>query len=206
MKNYDLGELSSQYYDVLKEIGNIGAGNATTALAKMLGSKIDMSVPRVRLVEIRNAGEIVGGADRIMVAIYLNLEGDINGSIMFMLDKVAARHLVNKLMMQESTSEDFNEMELSALQEVGNIITGAYLNSLSQMTNLNMMPSIPYITVDMAGAILSVPAVEFGLSGDNMLLIETRLCDEISLNGYFILLPDLQGYQKILSSLGIDLQ
>ena len=200
----NLDELSKSYYDVLKEIGNIGAGNATTALAQMINSKIDMSVPKVELVEFKDVGDLMGGADKIMAGIYLAVEGDINGSMMFLLEQKSARHLVNKLMGTESTSEDFTEMELSALKEVGNIITGSYLNSLSTMTNMTLFPSVPFVTVDMAGAILSVPAIEFGMTGDNILLIETEFFDTVKLNGYFILLPDYDGYTKILKSLGMD--
>lgn len=123
---------------------------------------------------------------------------------MFLVGLQEARHLVNRLMMQNSTSQEFSEIELSALKEVGNIITGSYLNSLSTMTNLKMIPSIPYVTVDMAGAILSVPAIKFGMMGDKILMIETQFFDEIKLSGYFILLPDLEGYKKILASLGIS--
>ncbi len=198
-------QLSSQYYDILKELGNIGAGNATTALAQMLGGKLDMSVPQVRLLEFKEVGDLMGGADQIMAGIYLGVEGDITGSMMFLLGVESAKHLVAKLMMQEPNDEPFTEIELSALKEVGNIITGSYLNSLSALTNLKMLPTVPAVAVDMAGAILSVPAIEFGLIGDNILLIETQFNDETEMNGYFILLPDLDSYSKILSSLGISL-
>lgn len=204
MSAMNLDELSNQYFDVLKELGNIGAGNATTALAQMLNCKVDMSVPQVKLLDFKDVGDMMGGADQIMAGIYLSVEGDIDGSIMFLVGRQEARHLVNRLMMQNSTSQDFSEIELSALKEVGNIITGSYLNSLSTMTNLKMIPSIPYVTVDMAGAILSVPAIEFGMIGDKILMIETQFFDEIKLSGYFILLPDLEGYKKILTSLGIS--
>lgn len=197
-------QLSSQYYDILKELGNIGAGNATTALAQMLGGKLDMSVPQVRLLEFKEVGDLMGGADQIMAGIYLGVEGDITGSMMFLLGMESARHLIGKLMMQEPQGEMFSEIELSALKEVGNIITGSYLNSLSALTNLKMMPTVPAVAVDMAGAILSVPAIQFGLMGDNILLIETQFNDETQMNGYFILLPDLDSYAKILASLGIS--
>ena len=197
-------QLSSQYYDVLKELGNIGAGNATTALAQMLGGKLDMSVPQVRLLEFKEVGDLMGGADQIMAGIYLGVEGDITGSMMFLLGMQSAKHLVAKLMMQEPEGDMFNDIELSALKEVGNIITGSYLNSLSALTNLKMLPTIPSVAVDMAGAILSVPAIQFGLMGDNILLIETQFNDETQMNGYFILLPDLDSYAKILASLGIS--
>ena len=202
-----LNDVNSMYFDVLKEIGNIGAGNATTALAQMLGTKVDMSVPQVSLLEFKDVGAIVGGEELIMVGILLGVEGDITGSIMFMIEKEGARHLTNKLMMVMGASEpgeDFNEMELSALREVGNIITGAYLNALSGLTNLCIYPSTPDLTVDMAGAILSVPAIQFGIQGDQILLIKNNFFDEVELDGFFILLPDVESYGTILKALGIS--
>ena len=205
MGDMSLDNLSDQYFDILKELGNIGAGNATTALAQMLGTKVDMNVPQVRLLDFKFVGDLMGGAEQIMAGIYLAVEGDIDGSIMFLLGKQAARHLVNKLMGKDSVPDDqeFDEVEMSALKEVGNIITGSYLNSLSMMTNLKLIPSIPYVAIDMAAAILSVPAIQFGMMGDKILLIETQFFDELKLSGYFILLPDIDGYSKILSSLGM---
>ena len=197
-------QMTSEYYDVLKEIGNIGAGNATTALAQMLNCKVDMAVPQVKLIEFKELGDMMGGAEQIMAGIYLGVEGDITGSIMFLLKKEAAKHLVNKLMGVDGGTEEFSEMELSALKEVGNIITGSYLNSLSMMTNLKIYPSVPDLAVDMAEAILSVPAIEFGTMGDKILLIQTKFFDETALDGYFILIPDMESYSKILKALGID--
>ena len=203
MSDMTVEKMSNEYFDVLKEIGNIGAGNATTALAQMMQCKVDMSVPQVRLLEFKEMGEMMGGEETIMAGIYLGIEGDITGSIMFLLEKQAARHLVGKLMGMATEGEEFSEMEFSALKEVGNIITGAYLNSLSTLTNLVIYPSVPDLTVDMAGAILSVPAIQFGELGDKMLLIQTQFFDENVLDGYFILVPDLDSYGKILSALGI---
>lgn len=199
----NLEVMSETYYDVLKELGNIGAGNATTALATMLGCKIDMKVPQVRLLEFKEVGSAIGGEEQIMTGVYLAVEGDITGSIMFLLPTEAARHLIGKLLGMTPEGDTFNEMELSALKEIGNIITGSYLNSLSAMTNLTILPSIPDLAIDMAGAILSVPAIEFGTMGDNILLIETQFTDDQDMSGYFILVPDLESYSKILRSLGI---
>jgi len=126
--------------------------------------------------------------------------------MMFMMDMPASRHLVNLLMgeAKNSGTEDFTEMELSALNEIGNIIAGAYLSSLSGLTNLVITSSIPYLSIDMAGAILSVPAIEFGKIGDKALLIETEFGDDLkAVNGYFILIPSLKSYGAILSSLGL---
>lgn len=201
-----LQQVTDNYFDVLREIGNIGAGNAMTALSQMLNCKVDMRVPQVRLLEFSEVGAVVGGEEQVMVGVLLAVEGDIDGSMMFLIEKKSAKHLVNKLMMGMGSSEDdFNEMEMSAMQEIGNIITGAYLNSLSMMTNLKIIPSPPGLTVDMAGAILSVPAIEFGIYGDNILLIQSQFFDETEIDGYFILIPDLDSYGKILTSLGVQI-
>ena len=205
MGELNLNEMSNEYFDVLKELGNIGAGNATTALAQMMQCKVDMSVPKVQLLEFKELGDAMVGEETVMAGIYLGIEGDIKGSIMFLLEKKAAKHLVSKLMGMESEGEDFSEMEYSALKEVGNIITGAYLNSLSSITNLAIYPSVPDLTVDMAGAILSVPAIEFAALGDKMLMIQTQFFDEMVLDGYFILIPDLDSYGRMLAALGINL-
>ena len=210
MKNLSMEELTNQYSDVLQELGNIGAGNATTALAQMIGCKVDMSVPQVKLLEFNELSQIVGGEDEIMVGIYLQVEGDIEGNMMFILEKASAAHLVNKLMCgmlgvteEEIVNHEFGEMECSAIKEVGNIITGAYLNALSSLTNMMIYPSTPQMGIDMAGALLSVPAVEFGLQADKILLVQTKFSDEIELDGYFILIPDMESYEKILTTLGV---
>ncbi len=205
MSELSFDEMSQEYFDVLRELGNIGAGNATTALAQMLQCKVDMSVPKVGLLEFKEVGEAMGGEEQIMAGIYLGVEGDIAGSIMFLLEKESARFLVSKLMVMQLEGDDFSEMELSALKEVGNIITGAYLNSLSAITNLKIFPTIPDMTVDMAGAIMSVPAIQFGAVGDRMLLIQTQFFDEVAIDGYFILIPDMESYSKILTALGMSI-
>jgi len=203
-ENYlDLEKMSEQYFDVLKEIGNIGAGNATTALAQLLQCKVDMKVPQVKLLEFQKVGAEMGSEEMIMAGIYLAVEGDITGSILFLLEKESARHLVSKLMGCPLEGEDFSEMETSALKEIGNIISGSYLNSLSTLTNLKIYPSVPSLSIDMVGAILSVPAIEFGTYGDKILLIQTQFTDDVEIDGFFILVPDMESYSKILSSLGL---
>ena len=210
MKDISMEELSGQYYDVLKELGNIGAGNATTALAQMLGSKVDMSVPQVQLLDFNVLGDTVGGEDEIMAGVFLLGGGGIKGNKMFIQKKGSAGHLINKMMAgmieikdEEVADYEFGEMECSAIKEVGNIITGAYLNALSSLTNLKIYPSVPQLAIDMAGALLSVPAVEFGLFADKILLVQTKFSDDVELDGFFILIPDMESYEKILTVLGV---
>lgn len=204
MAEISLEQITQDYFDVLKEIGNIGAGNAMTALSQMLQCKVDMKVPQVKLLEFKEVGAVIGGEEQLMIGVYLAVEGDITGSIMFLVKQESAKHLVNKLMMGMcGDGPEFSEMELSAMKEVSNIITGAYLNSLSTLTNLKIYPSPPELKLDMAGAILSVPAIEFGTIGDKILLIQSQFSDEVEIDGYFILIPDMESYGKILSSLGL---
>lgn len=202
----EFDNMNSREFDILKELGNIGAGNATTALATMLNLKINMKVPKVNLYDFQELPEIIGGAENLIVGILLTISGDIDGMMMFVLEYTAAHSMVNVLMGQEHTANDepLSEIEMSALQEFGNIITGSYLSSLSNLTNLFMNSSIPYISIDMAGAILSVPAIEFGKVGDKALLIETEFGEkDTPINGYFILMPTEDSYGKIMHSLGM---
>ena len=207
MSKIDLGNLNSLQYDVLKELGNIGAGNATTALSKLINAKIDMRVPKVNLLGFSELAKAMGREEEIMVGILLLLEGDVDGMMMFLLDVSSARALVNSLMgkADEATSDDinFDEMEFSALREIGNIITGSYLSALSDMTRLTIVSSVPSLQIDMAEAILSIPAIEFSKIGDKVLLIQTQFDDDSAISGYFVLVPELDSYDKILSSLGL---
>ncbi len=193
--------------DVLTEIANIGAGNAVTALSQMISNKIDMHVPKVKMLTFSELSEILGGPEALVAGIMVSLDADIEGYMLFMLENESAHHLVSQLMgqqMPEGSPEIFSDIEQSALMEIGNIITGAYLNSISKMTELNIKTSIPYIAIDMAGAILSVPAIEFGKLGDKALLIESRFRDmDIDISGYFIMIPTMESYQAILTALGI---
>ena len=205
MAKLELDSMDVVQYDVLKEIGNIGAGNATTALATMLQVKVDMKVPKVALLDFQELPEILCGAENIIAGILLTLSGNIDGMMMFVLERDAAHSMVNMLMGQDVPLDaEFSEMEASALQEIGNIITGAYLSSLSNLTQMAINASVPYIAIDMAGAILSVPAIEFGKIGDKALLIQTEFGEkDTQVNGFFILIPTLDSYNAILTSLGL---
>lgn len=192
--------------DVLREIGNIGAGNAATSLANMINKKVDMKVPVVSLLEFGEVPEILGGAENVVVGIFFKFEGDITGSIMFVLEQSSALNLVNLLMPMDT--KEFDELTTSALKEIGNILAGAYIASLSGLTNLNVKISVPAMCVDMAGAILSVPAIEFGLMADQVMIIKNEFVEEMtsdSVDGYFFLIPDIDSYDRLLGSLGVTL-
>jgi chemotaxis protein CheC len=200
----DLSLLNSFHLDVLKEIGNIGAGNAATALAKLLNKKVDMKVPQIRIMGFSEVNEVLGGAETPVVGILLAVLGDISGYILFVLEQSAANTLVNILMSKKPDEEmEYNEITLSALKEVGNILTSSYLSALSALTGLNIKPDVPALAIDMAGAILSVPAIEFGKTTDTVLYIETEFIEgKDRVIGDFFLVPDTESYIRLLDTLG----
>lgn len=205
MEDY-LDNINAMVIDVLKEIGNIGAGNAATALAKMVNQKIDMTVPKVKILNFSEVPDVLGGAETEVCGIFFKVEGDINGSIMFVLDLNSAFTLINLLMPREERVMD--EFTISALKEIGNILSGSYISSLSGLTNLNIKISVPSLAVDMAGAILAVPAIEFGLVGDKILIIENEfleLKENENARGFFFLVPEYDSYDTLLESLGVKL-
>jgi len=201
----NISNLSSLYIDILKEIGNIGAGNAATSLAKMIEKRIDMNVPVVRILEISEVTDILGGAEIPVIGILIGVSGEIKGTMMFILELEAAYALVNILMGKPLESRDeFSEIEYSALREVGNILSSSYLSALSTLTNLKVVPTVPDLAVDMAGAILSVPAIEFGKVGDTVLYIETEFYQGTEkVVGDFFLILEVDSYEILLKALGV---
>jgi chemotaxis protein CheC len=200
----DISSLNAYHLDVLKEVGNIGAGNATTALAKLLDKKVDMKVPQIKIMGFSEISEVLGGAETPVVGILLGVLGDITGYILFVLEQNAAASLVN-ILMGKSVDEklEYNEISLSALKEVGNILTGAYLSALSALTGLHIKPDIPALAIDMAGAIISVPAIEVGKNSDSVLYIKTEFVQGTdSVIGDFFLVPDAESYFRLLNTLG----
>lgn len=201
-----LEEFSDMEFDVLKEISNIGAGNATTAISEMMGIKVNMDVPVIKFLEFKELAEVIGGAENLVAGILLGLEKDIDGMMMFVLDKNSAESVISSILHTAPNPEgEFSEMGLSVLQELGNIIAGSYLSAISSLTGLSISPTVPYLSVDMAGAILSVPAIEYGKVSDKALLIQSEFGDEsMTVDGYFILIPTLEAFDTIFTSLGLS--
>jgi len=200
-------QINETYMDILKELGNIGAGNAATSLSEMLNKRIDMSVPRARILKFDELGSIIGPEDVLAVAVYLEFKGDIQGTIMFLLNQFSAKNLIFLLMGFENNLEHpdvFSDIEISALQEIGNILGGAYLGAVSRFTSLNMELTVPAFAFDMIGAVLSVPLIEFGYIADKVLFIETNFLNgSESINGNFVVIPNMESYSIILNTLGV---
>ncbi|AKG35204.1 chemotaxis protein CheY [Paenibacillus durus ATCC 35681] len=194
--------------DVLKEVGNIGAGNAATALSQLLNKPIDMAVPKVQLLGFEEIAEKVGGAEELVFAVFLRVEGEAPGNLFFILSPDAARSLLSRVAgISEVSGEELSEMELSALNEIGNILAGSYLSSLADFTSLSMYPTVPALAMDMAGAILSYGLLQFGQMGDDALLIDTTFLEgQDEIEGQFFLIPDPESFPKIFKSLGVPFE
>jgi chemotaxis protein CheC len=194
--------------DVLKEVGNIGAGHAATALSKLLDKPVDMQVPKVNVLPFHEVADMIGGAEQIVIAVYLRVVGEAPGNMFFMLSLSSAKRLLQHFIGLEMENEDsFSEMELSAVSEIGNILAGSYLSSLSDLTQLNLSPTVPGLAIDMAGAIISYGLIEYGSVGDHALLIDTKFLeghDEVE--GHFFFIPDPESFQKIFTALGVPME
>ncbi|MDO5156928.1 MAG: chemotaxis protein CheC [Eubacteriales bacterium] len=198
--------LTNTKMDVLKELGNIGAGNATTALSVLLNSKLEMELPIVNLLEFDEIADLVGGADTVVAAVLTRFTGDVNGMTLFIVDFDEAKKLISA-MLNKSYSEGFEEfdhMDRSTLKEVGNILMSSYIGSISTLTGLEIRTNPPEICVDMTGAILSQPLTILGQIGDQALIIDSKLSDNNRLiNGFILFVADDVSFDNIFSSLGI---
>lgn len=200
-------ELSSLQLDALKEVGTIGAGNAATVLSTLLGRRIPMTVPQARLLPLTEVVDALGGAEKEVVGICTAVSGDAKASILFLLPLERARHLVHLLLHQEEGEGGaFSDMEQSALGEVTNILTGAYLQALSEMTHLQFHPTVPAFAHDMAGALVDSILSEIGQVADYALLIDTDFVTDDEgegVRGHFFLVPDPDSLPVILQALGV---
>ncbi|WP_405082608.1 chemotaxis protein CheC [Paenibacillus chitinolyticus] len=199
-------QLADYQLDVLKEIGNIGAGHAATALSTLLDKPVDMLVPKVMVLPFEEIPEIVGGAEEVVLAIFLRVVGDAPGNMFFILNLESAKRMLFSLIgMELSESGEYTELEISALNEIGNILAGSYLSSLADFTRLSMSPTVPSLAIDMAGAILSYGLLQFGEMGDQALLIDTKFLEgNEEMQGNFFLIPDPESFGKLFAALGVE--
>ncbi len=203
--NYE--ELNDEQLDVLREIGNIGAGNAATALATILNDRVQISLPKVKIVDFESAVNSLGGAEAMTVGVLVNFLGEANGLIMFLLNMEDAKGITELLTHgHEEDAEQLSELKLSAIREIGNILSSSYINSIATLTGLRIEVSVPYVAIDMAGALMSVPLIEFGTLGDKVMFIEEDFVGEAhQLKSSIILFAEIDTLKTIMERLGLEL-
>lgn len=206
-----LDNVDSRNLDIFKEIGNIGAGNAATALAGLLDKKVIMSVPEVNIVSFNDIINILDGPENVVIGVLVDMSGDLNGYIMLVLEVEDAYEMISIAMNQDKkpptdfTSDSLNDLEKSYLTEMANILVGAYLSAICSLTNLSVTPSVPQLAIDMVGAIISIVAIEYGKIGDSVLFLKTNFSDvNKDMTGHFFLIPDFESYKILIESLGMS--
>ena len=189
INSYD--DLSPVQLDVLKEIGNIGSGNAATALSQLLGRSIDMQL---------------GSPDKLVVGILIRLKGDADGMIMFLLEEAFAKTIVTGLTGERSFSlYEMSADDISVLSEIGNIMGGSYVNAIANLSGMVIDMSVPALTTDMLGAIMTVPATELSEAYEKVLMIsEQFLIDSVEIQSDMLLIPTVESLRALLGKLGVE--
>lgn len=200
-----LSKLNFIQHDLLTEVGTIGTGHAATAMADILSAKITITVPKVELVSFDHVADFVGGSHQVMACVYLEVLGDLPGTVLVLFDRVTAHRLLTTLISDEAADfTDLSPLQQSALKEIGNILAGSYLTALADFTNQHMVISVPNLAVDMASAVFSVPMIKVGSMSDYALLIQATFFQEQHNNGYILFVPDINAAYKLLDIFGVE--
>jgi chemotaxis protein CheC len=200
----DLRDLQAIQLDALREVSNMGAGHAATALSQMTNTRIMINVPRLQVVPLEDVPDVVGNADQVVAAVLMHMLGDLTGRTLLIFPRNAAMRLAEILLhRQPGTSHVFGELEQSAIKEAGNILSAAYMNALSDFMGLMLLPSVPSLVIDLLGAVLTTAYTNFGHERDVVFCIQTEFTmdSETTVNGQFLLLPDLESLQIILQNI-----
>jgi chemotaxis protein CheC len=203
----DVRDLKESQLDAMREVANIGAGHAATALSQMTNRTIMITVPRVKIKPLEDAADILGPPDQVVASVLMHMMGDLTGRAMLLFPEPAALILCDYLFRRErGTTTAFGEMEQSSLKEVGNILASAYLNALSDFMGMMLVPSVPSLVIDLSGAILTSAHLNFGHDREYALCVETSFRSEgatESMAGHFLLLPDVASLQSIFDAIRI---
>jgi len=189
-------DLTDIQLDALKEVSNIGMGHAATALSQMIGQRVSLRVPRVSVTEISAVPERLGGAETLMVGVTVQILGDARGSIMLLFPQESAHRLLGCLLRREERTLVMNELAVSALKEVGNILASAYLSAIGNLLHKTLIPSVPLLSYDMAGAVVDYVLIDLSQRGNLALVVETDFSGDADcrdrITGHFFLMPDPQ--------------
>jgi chemotaxis protein CheC len=194
--------LSTVQADAIQELGNIGAAHAATTLSQMLGSTVQMSVPAIKAVDIGELGTYMGEEQAAMVAFELQGEIPHGGFVIFYITKESAIRLTNTMLGLTDMNRTMNEMDESAIIEVGNIMVSAFLDATAELLGFVMLPSPPSLTIDMAHAAMSSLIAGMGEEVDEVLLFSTELtCDEHKIDSDIIMMPENSTLARIVELL-----
>jgi chemotaxis protein CheC len=198
-------KLTLTQLDLLKEIGTIGSATAATALADMIACKVEIQVPQVSLVPLENLANILDTPDKLYFVLDMEVKGDVGGRIFLLLPPEDARFLASALLGKPKEELDLkDDMFRSALQEACNILGGAYVSALADMTSFTILTSIPSLALDMVGAILDFIFIQIAQVSDEALFIKTDMqVKGLSMEGLFLLFPTSESLQKIFEVLGV---
>jgi chemotaxis protein CheC len=201
----DVRDLKESQLDAMREVANIGAGHAATALSQMTNRTIMITVPRVNIRPVEEACDAFGTPDEVMAAILMHMMGDLTGRALLLFPQRSARTLCDFLLLRElGTTQEFLEMEQSALKEAGNILASAYLNALSDFMGMMLVPSVPSLVIDLSGAVLTSTHLNFGHDREYAFCVETSFRLEGAtqpLGGHFLLLPDIASLRSIFDAI-----
>jgi chemotaxis protein CheC len=204
----DLRELKALQLDALKEVANIGAGHAATALSQLTNRRIMISVPEINVTRIEDVPDMFGDVEEVVNAVLMHMLGDLTGRTLLLLPETDARMLCDLLIRKEpGTTFEFGELEESSIKEAGNILGGAYMNALSDFMGMMLLPSVPSMVIDLAGAVLTSTLLNFGQEREFVLCVETEFFFEDEargLTGHFLLLPDAPSLQAIFDTIRVS--
>ncbi len=202
----NIKDLNEVQLDILKEIGNIGQGNAASALSNLLNEYINIAVPDINILDFNEVVNFLGGPENLAVGLLVGLSKDINGMMLCIMQKPFIDHMLSNTFSKKVDSLlDLNEMDVSFVTEVGNILASSYVNAISSMTGIETALSVPTLSIDMVGAILSVPAVQFAQIGDRVLFIDDSfIIGETQIKSNMILVPELHSLGTLFSKLGVE--
>lgn len=203
----DLLALKERQLDALRETANIGAGHAATALSQMTGSTIMITVPTITIAALEDVPSQIEDAEEPIAAVLMHMMGDLTGRTLLVFPRPTAVRLA-QLMLRRPTDPagPFGELEQSAIKEAGNILSGAYMNALSEFMGLLLLPSPPSLAVDMSAAVLTTAYLQFGAERDMVFAVETQFYfqgQEDRLRGFFLLLPDVASLQVLLRAVRV---
>jgi chemotaxis protein CheC len=201
----DIRALSPQQLDALREVANIGAGHAATALSQMIGGTIMISVPRINITSIEEIPAQVSGPEEPVAAVLMHMLGDLTGRTLLVFPKKTAMRM-SELMLRrpEGSAEDLGPLEQSAVKEAGNILSGQYMNALSEFMGMILLPSPPSLAVDSVGAVVSTAYLQFSDDRDYVFCVESEfLMQDVGerLRGFFLLMPDVASLHAMLRAI-----